>query len=153
MPTPRELELISALEMALEWIDAVPPDTAASLPVMPGFDRDAVDSLIQSVKSTKSLTLSEALHGVSVPQEVSDEAGLTSEQVYTIIEIAASDDEQVIKDYKIAHVKANGYPPKISKSGGWYSVSCGSFRKIELLAMTQTLTARFEKQRDEIATA
>lgn len=37
-------ELLEALQMALEWIDAVPSDTL--LPTMPGFDRDEVNSII-----------------------------------------------------------------------------------------------------------
>lgn len=37
-------ELLDALRMALDWIDAVPNDV--QLPTMPGFDRDYVDSLI-----------------------------------------------------------------------------------------------------------
>ena len=39
-------QLIDALKSALEWIDAVPSNTP--LPAMPGFDRDAVDSLIDA---------------------------------------------------------------------------------------------------------
>lgn len=37
-------ELLEALRWALEWIDAVPSDTA--LPTMPGFDRDEVNNII-----------------------------------------------------------------------------------------------------------
>lgn len=37
-------DLLEALQMALEWIDAVPSDTL--LPAMPGFDRDEVNSII-----------------------------------------------------------------------------------------------------------
>ena len=37
-------ELLDALRMALDWIDAVPVDL--QLPTMPGFDRDYVDSLV-----------------------------------------------------------------------------------------------------------
>lgn len=40
--------LLEALVAALEWIDAVPSDTP--LPTMPGFDRDKVDELIDSVR-------------------------------------------------------------------------------------------------------
>lgn len=40
--------LLSALTDALEWIDAVPSETA--LPAMPGFDRDEVNNLISSIK-------------------------------------------------------------------------------------------------------
>lgn len=40
--------LLSALADALEWIDAVPSETA--LPAMPGFDRDEVNNLISSIK-------------------------------------------------------------------------------------------------------
>jgi hypothetical protein len=43
-------EYISALlDVAIalrEWIDAVPDEVAASLPTMPGIDRDWVDSVI-----------------------------------------------------------------------------------------------------------
>lgn len=38
-------ELLEALQMALEWIDAVPQDL--QLPVMPGFCRDIVDDVIK----------------------------------------------------------------------------------------------------------
>jgi len=41
-------ELRAALDAALEWIDAVPPDTP--LPAMPGLDRDAIDELIDKAK-------------------------------------------------------------------------------------------------------
>ena len=37
-------ELLEALQMALEWIDAVPSDM--QLPAMPGFDRDEVNNVI-----------------------------------------------------------------------------------------------------------
>ena len=37
-------ELVDALKAALEWIDAVPPETV--LPTMPGFDRDDVNDLL-----------------------------------------------------------------------------------------------------------
>ena len=40
--------LVSALEAALAWIDAVPPTLA--LPAMPGFDRDEADELIFAVR-------------------------------------------------------------------------------------------------------
>ena len=39
-------ELRVALGCALNWIDAVPSDAAASFPAMPGFDRDWVDGLL-----------------------------------------------------------------------------------------------------------
>ena len=45
----REERLLTALEAALEWIDAVPADIV--LPAMPGFDRDDVDGLIAEVKA------------------------------------------------------------------------------------------------------
>lgn len=35
--------LVKALDVCLEWIDAVPSDTP--LPTMPGFDRDWVDNV------------------------------------------------------------------------------------------------------------
>ncbi|WP_255299143.1 hypothetical protein [Klebsiella quasipneumoniae] len=41
-------KLLKALTDALEWIDAVPLETA--LPAMPGFDRDEVNNLISSIK-------------------------------------------------------------------------------------------------------
>lgn len=37
-------DLLEALRAALEWIDAVPPETV--LPTMPGFDRDDVNIII-----------------------------------------------------------------------------------------------------------
>jgi len=36
-------ELLDCLDMALDWIDAVPKDLV--LPVMPGFDRDYVEDI------------------------------------------------------------------------------------------------------------
>lgn len=39
-------ELRQALGYALEWIDAVPSDAAASFPVMPGFDREWANELL-----------------------------------------------------------------------------------------------------------
>ena len=41
-------DLLEALEWALEWIDSVPDDVP--LPAMPGFDRDAVESVIAKAK-------------------------------------------------------------------------------------------------------
>lgn len=41
--------LTSALDAALEWIDAVPSDTP--LPTMPGFDRDDVNNLLKEAKA------------------------------------------------------------------------------------------------------
>lgn len=52
MATKRELELVDALRAALEWIDAVPQETV--LPIMPGFDRDWVDGLVESVETEGS---------------------------------------------------------------------------------------------------
>lgn len=40
--------LREALTMALQWIDALPPDI--QLPTMPGFDRDSVDDLLAKEK-------------------------------------------------------------------------------------------------------
>lgn len=44
-------EMMGALGMALEWIDAVPSKTP--LPSMPGFDRDMIDDLISKAKALK----------------------------------------------------------------------------------------------------
>ena len=41
-------ELLWALEATLKWIDAVPLNTV--LPVMPGFDRDEVEIIIERAK-------------------------------------------------------------------------------------------------------
>lgn len=40
--------LREALSMALQWIDALPPDI--QLPAMPGFDRDYVNDLLAKEK-------------------------------------------------------------------------------------------------------
>ena len=45
-------QLLSMLENALEWIDAVPSN--AALPAMPGFDRDEVDGLIEAIKQAEA---------------------------------------------------------------------------------------------------
>ncbi|AXN57833.1 hypothetical protein [Acinetobacter phage ABPH49] len=42
------IEMVEALEAALEWIDAVPQDTP--LPTMPGFDRDWVNAVLNKAK-------------------------------------------------------------------------------------------------------
>jgi len=47
----REQRLLAALEAALEYIDAIPSDTAAAFPAMPGFDRDDVDELVQTTRA------------------------------------------------------------------------------------------------------
>ncbi len=56
----RIAELRMALRSALEWIDAVPPEVASSLPAMPGFDRDWAESLIndQTSQAQKEETMS-----------------------------------------------------------------------------------------------
>lgn len=46
MPQDRTKDLRTALQAALEYIDALPADTVAALPGMPGFDRDWVDELL-----------------------------------------------------------------------------------------------------------
>ncbi len=38
--------LSEALRWALDYIDAIPSETAASFPTMPGFDRDYVEGLL-----------------------------------------------------------------------------------------------------------
>lgn len=44
-------QLLEAILLAIDWIDAVPKD--AALPPMPGFDRDYVDSIIATAKEQK----------------------------------------------------------------------------------------------------
>ena len=39
--------LVSSLRAALKWIDAVPKDTVALLPAMPGFNRDYVEKALE----------------------------------------------------------------------------------------------------------
>ena len=41
-------ELLEALKASLEWVDAVPKETA--LPAMPGFDRDWVNGIIATAE-------------------------------------------------------------------------------------------------------
>ena len=53
-----ETKLHEALKDALEWIDAVPADVVASLPAMPGFNRDKVDELI-AAQSQPAATVQE----------------------------------------------------------------------------------------------
>lgn len=43
-------ELAYYLRAALEWIDAIPEDIASRLPGMPGFDRDVVESLLDTAE-------------------------------------------------------------------------------------------------------
>jgi hypothetical protein len=47
----REQRLLTALEAALEYIDAIPSATANAFPAMPGFDRDDVETLIHETKA------------------------------------------------------------------------------------------------------
>lgn len=42
-------ELRDALRCALNWIDAVPSESVASFPAMPGFSRDWVEDLLEGV--------------------------------------------------------------------------------------------------------
>lgn len=42
-------EIITVAKAMREWIDAIPKDVVASLPAMPGFDRDWADEVISSV--------------------------------------------------------------------------------------------------------
>lgn len=46
----REQRLLAALEAALEYIDAIPAETAAAFPAMPGFDRDDVEELMHATR-------------------------------------------------------------------------------------------------------
>ena len=41
-------ELAFYLRAAFEWIDAIPANVASQLPAMPGFDRDAAESLLDT---------------------------------------------------------------------------------------------------------
>lgn len=118
MATARELELLDALEAALEWIDAVPPETV--LPVMPGFDRDWVNGLVEDVKAERAIC-----------PKVLERIG----------------DEPFITDYYAAFAKANGHLPlpRITARGrGWYDVSSvGRYcRKSEIERMTEVLRGR-----------
>jgi hypothetical protein len=49
-PTVDVKEVIEVIETMKGWIDSVPKDTI--LPVMPGFDRDWVDSVLQILKQS-----------------------------------------------------------------------------------------------------
>lgn len=118
MATARELELLDALEAALEWIDAVPQETV--LPVMPGFDRDWVNGLVHDVKAERA----------ACPTTMVDPT-----------------EEPFITDYKAAFAKANAHLPlpRITARGrGWYDLSSvGRYcRKSEIVKMTQVLRDR-----------
>ncbi len=54
-------ELVSTLQAALEWIDAVPATTP--LPAMPGLCRDDVDALIE-----RALTAAQPAQAAQVPE-------------------------------------------------------------------------------------
>lgn len=45
------VDLLEALEAALEWIDAIPKSIVEQLPIMPGIDRDYVNDIIAAVKN------------------------------------------------------------------------------------------------------
>lgn len=44
-------ELLEVAKAMREYIDALPADVVASLPVMPGFDRDWADEVIHEAES------------------------------------------------------------------------------------------------------
>lgn len=52
-------DLLKVAEWALEWIDAVPKEVAASLPVMPGFDRDWANQVIERAALSASRSTGE----------------------------------------------------------------------------------------------
>ena len=124
MATDRELELLDALEAALEWIDAVPQETV--LPVMPGFDRDWVNGLVHDVRAGRTTRAKPSV----VPKE----------------------EPQFIADYKAAYAAANPTlpAPRIAARGrGWYDVYPSSgvcYRMSDFERMTQVLLARVGKQ-------
>lgn len=132
MSTPRERQLVEALEAALAWIDAVPSETVASLPVMPGFDRDEVDELVSKVKAERP---------TKTDNEVSfeTEADILTSDIETI---QTSSDDQFLKDYRMAYIRVHGRLPKITKSGSWYSMAAGSYRRADIIQMTQNLLSR-----------
>lgn len=122
MATARELELLDALEATLEWIDAVPQETV--LPVMPGFDRDWVNGLVEALRAERAKPK---------PPLTKGEKGF-------------------IADYKAAYAAANPDMPEavITKSaGGWYQMtpcSGNAYRRSDIERMTQVLLARVGKQ-------
>lgn len=67
MATAKQLR--EALEMALEWIDAVPSDVVASLSAMPGFDRDYVDGLIAEAKTEDAPEIDTENRSMVVPDD------------------------------------------------------------------------------------
>lgn len=50
-------EIVTVAKLMREWIDAIPEDVVASLPAMPGFDRDWADEVISSTKTEKPVVL------------------------------------------------------------------------------------------------
>lgn len=48
-------ELSEALAATVEYIDAIPDDTAQKFPAMPGFDRDHVDSLLKPTRRAQAV--------------------------------------------------------------------------------------------------
>ena len=43
-------DLLESIGLTLEYIDALPKDIVAKLPVMPGFDRDWVDTAVEAAE-------------------------------------------------------------------------------------------------------
>lgn len=43
-------ELLKVAEAALRWIDAIPKEVVASLPAMPGFDRDWAEDVMEEAR-------------------------------------------------------------------------------------------------------
>lgn len=58
-----KLTLLECLGMALNWIDAVPNDTP--LPAMPGFDRDAVNAVIEAHRRASQVAPAPSDHAIS----------------------------------------------------------------------------------------
>lgn len=59
-----------ALQGALEWIDALPADVVASLPAMPGFDRDYVDGLLSGERADGNAPLLRSAIASALPRPI-----------------------------------------------------------------------------------
>lgn len=53
-PAANVPEITKVAKAMREWIDAIPKDVVASLPAMPGFDRDWADEIISTAKAEKT---------------------------------------------------------------------------------------------------
>ena len=105
MTKPTNSELAEVARAALDYIDALPGDVVAKLPVMPGFDRDWAESAIaaaQSVQQKHGETISEL---AAVRQQLAAVTAENAQMLRLLTDISENHEEHVnVDDYMYAGV-------------------------------------------------